>query len=543
MENLTLGLQVVVPAVLLLSLLLIRYLDPDVRFVFARLRSRLLLGIPWGTITAIGFVLFVYLFVQRGFWTPYSPLSIPFTSWSYLYPLGTLTAPFAHQGFGHLLGNLIGFAAFGPIAEYAFSHFPTKRGNQAFSFRRTNPYVRAFLLFPSGVIFAGLVTSVFAWGPIIGFSGVVFAAAGFALVRYPLATVIALVGREFIGTLYYTLRNPIVVGSASPSFGPPWWAGIAIQGHLLGFLTGVVLASLMLSRRRHESLPTPGRLWLGTVVAGSSLTLWALWWYRGASSYVLYRGPGMLMLLVLGVLVASAVNASERPIVEGITRRELSVALLAVPVLTMGFVAVPLNVVTLQDGTVPGEPIQVDGYEVTYAENVPNQRVGAINVSFLGETTQVNSSGVIVVNRQLHIWDEAASTGRLANSGFASVQVGGLGWRETVRAKRDGWRVSGGGTAYVVSLRRGDNSWRPVFESDPVRAEPVLAGRNVTVVPTDGDFVISVTRNNSTLGRGTLPPVNRSVQIGGLNFTRRETRVYAAVEETRVPIFERETYR
>ena len=542
MHAITLGLQIGVPAVLLLSLLLLRYLDPGADSFLARVRGRLLLGIPWGTATSIAVVLAVYLFVQQGFWYPYAPLTTPFTSWSYLYPLGLVVAPFAHLGMGHLIGNVIGFAVFGSIAEYAFSHFPTARGSHAFSSWRTHPYVRAFVLFPAGVIGVGLLSSVFAWGPIIGFSGVVFAAAGFALVRHPILTVVALVAREFVRTVYFSLQEPIVFGSASPSFGPPWWVGIAIQGHLLGFLAGVVLAVLLLTRRKHESLPSPGRLWLGTVVVGSSLTLWAVWWFRGASSFVLYRGPGILLLLVMGLLVATAATTSDRDIVEGISRRQVGIALLAIPILTMGFVAVPLNVITVQDEVVPGEAVQVDGYTVTYAEDVTNQRVGTINISAFGETSQVNSSGVIIVNRDRHIWDEAVSAGRLAHSGYARVRVGGLGWRETVEVRRRGWKVSGGGTAYTVALKHDSDRWTPVYQSDPVRASPVLDGRNVSVVPARDRFIISVTRNNSSLGQATLPAVNESVVIGGLNFTRTETEVYASVGETRVPMIERESY-
>lgn len=549
MDALTLGLQIGVPAALVLSLLLVLTRDPRGGAMVARLRSRLVMGIPFGTLTAIAIVLFVYLFVQGAWGRLYSPVTIPFTSWSYLYPLGVVTAPFAHQGFGHLVGNLIGFGVFGAIAEYGFGHFPRKRGSHAFGTWRTNPFVRAFLVVPGAVVGVGLLTSLFSWGPIIGFSGVVFAAAGYALVNYPMATVVALVGREFVNTLYNTLNDPIVHASAGPSYGPPWWSGIAIQGHLLGFIAGVALATIVVSSRRDAERPSTFRLWLGTVIAGSSLTLWAVWWFEGASSYVLYRGPGLLLVLALAVLVAMTVSTSDTTLIEGITRRQLGIALLVLPVMTMGFVAVPLNLTTLGDEAAPGDPVSIEGYEISYAEEVPNQRIGAINISFFGQSTAVNGSGVIVVNRDRQVWTESVSKGRLAHSGSASVTVGGIGWRETVSLRRSGWQVSGGGTAYTISLKPPDGEYEPVYASDPVEAAPVIAGRNISLVPDEGTFYINVERARmgseqpqSPVAAGQMPAENETVEIDGLTFERVETVVYAIHEDTQVPILKKESY-
>ncbi len=545
----TIGLQIGIPVAMLLSVFLLRFLDPGIAALFARVRSRLLLGLPVGTVLTVLLVTAVYLFVQGGFWNPYSPLTIPFTSWSYLYPLGLLTAPFAHQGIGHLLGNMIGFLAFGTVAEYAFGHFPTARGTSAFGSWRTNPYVRALVVFPAGAVLVGLMTSVFAWGPIIGFSGVVFAAAGFAVVRFPMVTVVTLVGREFIGLLYNALREPIAFGSAGPSFGPPWWAGIAIQGHLLGFLVGALLGTILLLQRGESERPSAFRLWVGTLLAGSSLTLWAVWWFQGTSSYVLYRGPGLLLILVLAGLIASAVRATDRPIVEGISRRQVAVALLAVPVLTMGFAAVPFNLTTIEDTDPLEGGLEVDGYTVAYAEEVRNRRIGAVNISFLEEVTAVNSSGVIVVDRNRQVWDEAVSRGRLANRGSASVAVGGLGWREVVDVRREGWRISGGGTGYLVFLRPPDGTYTSVFESEPVKGAPVIAGRNVTLVPKDGEFLLAVKQSNETVTKtdlpqthAAIPEANESVEVGGLTFEREDSLVYASRNDTRVPLLQKETY-
>lgn len=542
MHSLREGIQIAILVVLLASLLIVSRLEGDAA-IGRRIRSKLLLGIPWGTLVSIVSITTFYLVVQRGFWSPAAPLTIPFTSWSYFYPLGYLTAPFAHGSLGHLTGNVIGFAALGALAEYAFSHFPTDRGSAAFDSWRTNPYVRAFVVFPAGVFSVAVVTSVFAWGPIIGFSGVVFAAAGFSLVRYPIATVVALVARGFLRTVYSSLQNPIVYGSASPSFGPPWWANVAIQGHLLGFLVGATIATLMIARRSDSSRPSAIRIWIGTVAVGSSLTLWALWWYEGPGSYVLYRGLGVVLLLVLGVLLAVAVRTSDSPIAGGVNRRTIAVAVLALPILTMGFVAVPLNTSTVADADVPGEPLEAGDYAITYAEDVTNRNVPAFNISFLNRSTSVNSSGVIVVNPTRQVWTEEISKGRLANAGNATVQVGGLTWRRTVDVRREGWMIAGGNTVYRISLKSEDSSWQMVYGSDPVRASPIIDGRNVSVRPESQAFYINVTRNNRSLGETTMPEANETVAVGGLNFTRKESIVTVERGETRVPIFQREQYR
>ncbi|MFB6070882.1 MAG: rhomboid family intramembrane serine protease [Halanaeroarchaeum sp.] len=542
MDVLSLGLRAGVALVVLGSALLVRWLDPGSRSWGRRLRSRLVAGVPWGTLIAGGVVILVYLVVQRGYANPYDPLYIPFSSWSYFYPLGVVLAPFSHQSLGHLTGNVLATVAIAPLAEYAFSHFPTRRGASAFGSWRTNPYVRAFLLFPAGVIGVGLLTSVFAWGPIIGFSGVVFAFAGFALVRYPISTVIALSVRDVVGTVYAVLRDPIVPGAAGPSFGAPWWAGIAIQGHLLGFLLGVALGTAVVTARRSEERPTVGRLWLGGVLVASNMTLWAVWWYRSGSAYVLYRGPGMLLVFALAMIVALTVSSATERRVAGVSARHIGLAVLLLPILTMGFVAVPLNATVVDDPVPPGESVRVRGYTVTYAEGVPNQRVGAIDLSILGETTTVNASGVIVINADRTIWTEAVSEGALAFAGERSVRVGGLGWSTSIDAIRRGWSVTGGGTAYQVALQPEDGPRTWVFQTSARTASPTIAGLNLSVEPVDGSFTVSVTRGNRTLATEPIPAMNESVRVGTLTVRRRGDRLIAIHGDTRVPFAARETY-
>ena len=508
------------------------------------IRSRFVLGVPWGTLVSISGVLAFYLFVQGGWNHWYRPVTIAFSSWSYLYPLGWLSAAFAHAGPGHLTGNLLGTLALAPLAEYFFGHFPTERGSSSFSGWRTNPWIRAFLLFPLGVAVIGLLSSTLAWGPVIGFSGVVFAFAGFALARYPIGAVVALSAQGVIRTAYNALRNPVVVAEAGPSFSEPWWAGVAIQGHALGLFLGV-LAGLLLLHRRDER-PSALRLVVGGAILASSMSLWAIWWFRGGDSYVLYRGLGMVVVVAIAIVVALAAQSNDETLVGTLTRRQVGLQLVVLPLLVMAFVAVPLNLTTVGDAGVPGaDPgIEVEDYRVTYGEDVPFQQTSVVDVSLFGETTQVNTSGVIVVSDQRNIWTREISTGRLAFRGTDRVVVGGLGWRETVEVKREGWSVVGGPTAYQIWLRQADNEeWRHVYTSRLARAEPIVAGQNVSIVPDDGQFFITISQNETGIDRALIPGPDEQRVVGNLTFVREKNKLIAIHDQTRVTVAIRETYR
>ncbi|WP_276281650.1 rhomboid-like intramembrane serine protease [Halorussus caseinilyticus] len=535
--------QVAIPLAVLLSLVLVRRLDGPSGRWGQRLRSRFLLGVPWGTLVSIAGVLAVYLFVQQGWNHWRNPVTLPFSSWSYLYPTGWLLAPFSHTGPGHLVGNLTTTLAVAPLAEYFFGHFPSKRGENPFFSRTSNPWIRAFVIFPAGVALVGLATSVFAWGPIIGFSGVAFAFVGFALVRYPLMTVVAVSAQGAIRTAYRAMRDPVIQGSASRSFGDPWWFGIAVQGHALGLLLGILLGVAVLYRRRERVGAL--RLWTGTVVLGMSMTLWALWWYRGESTYVLYRGLGVVFVVALAALTTVAATADRRPLFGDVSRQQVGLLALLLPLAVMVGVAVPVNLTTVGDASVPGDgpAVEVRGYNVTYAENVPNQKVSAIDVSLFGETTDVTTSGVVVVNEDREIWTQAVSKGRLAFGGRAGVRVGGVGWSEVVNVQRRGWSVVDGGTTYQVWLRGpDDDEWTHAFASEPAIAGPKLSNRSVAIVPNQGTFVVHVTQNNSTVADAPMPAVGGNVTLDGIRFERRGPKLFAAYDGTRVRVASRETY-
>lgn len=590
--------------------LVVRWLDRHSDWGRRR-RERLVLGIPWGTLLVSGLVLVVYLFLQGGLENWYRPTVIPFRSWSYLYPVGILASGFAHSGAGHLTGNLIGTLVFGTVAEYAWSHFPRERGVTSGSSLRRNPYARALLVFPGAVVGVGILTGVFSLGPTIGFSGVVFALAGFALTRFPVATVLGLLVSDGMSLLYTALRNPVSTASRSPGFSGPWWAGISIQGHLLGLLVGVGLGLLVFGRR--STRPTPLRLWAGALLFVVGENLWALWWYRGGNEFVLFRALGLWFALFLSLLIVVALVARDRRMPAWLTRRRASGAgavatLLAgvgwwlagtpgasltlplptgtVPVVVVGLLAlfalfafgaaragtrplfadqsrrevarlafliplvltaavtIPTNLSTIDDAESPGNTtIEIRDYRLTYAENVENQVVGVVDISLFGETTELTTSGVIVISESRHVWTRTISTGRLKFTGVAAARIGGLGWRDRVVARRNGWSAAGGGAAYRVFLRRGGaDERRLAYTSDRAVAGPRLRNRSVGIAPTEGGFAVELLDNGSTVASEPIPSVGESATVSGITFVREKRNLFATFNGTRIKVGNEESY-
>jgi len=369
MELATLVWYLVLVAGVVISLSVLGYLSqPRGRWGLTA-RKRLVMGVPWGTLVAVVGVACFYLFVQDGLANPRNPIDIPFRAYSYFYPLGVLTSGFAHSGVGHVTSNLLATLLFGSLAEYAWGHFPTERGSSSFASPGTNPFARiaAWVL---GIGLVGISTSVFGLGPVIGFSGVVFAFVGFALVRFPIATVVAALSTRILTQLYNAIRMPEVQQTAAETFSRPWWAGIAVQGHTLGLLIGVVAGTALLYRRGVR--PKPEHVWLAALAFAVDRGLWALYLPEGSETYRLFRALGMAAVFVLAALIASGAVATARELLPSIdlSRREAAFGLVLAVLLAISFVAVPVNLYAVEDpsaGLEDADPVEIEDYTVFYA--------------------------------------------------------------------------------------------------------------------------------------------------------------------------------
>ncbi|WP_420182627.1 rhomboid family intramembrane serine protease [Haloarcula sp. KBTZ06] len=501
-------------------------------------RARLFLGVPWGTLLTMAGVLAVYLFLQGAWWHPRDPLVTPFRTWSYFYPFGMLTGAFTHGSQGHITGNLMGTLVYGTVAEYVWGHYPRKRGVQTFTSLRTNPLAR-ILAVPVAMFVVGVFSAVFAIGPIVGFSGAVFAVAGFALVTRPTLFLGAFLGNRVLDLLYSALRYPVSTASGQTRFVTPWWSNIAIQGHAIGILAGVIVALALLWNR--DERPDTLRVFFATLVFAVAQGLWAVYLPLGGGRFRLFRWAGTALVFVLALVVAASTVGSDREFRPGFDRRPASLAVVVLLVVlgALSLAAVPTNVVDLEDDQLPEDGIEVRDYVVTYDENVPNAYFESIWVPTQREGASVNASGVIVASAEREVWIAAVQPGRLAVNGKERVTVGGATWRESVYANRTDWSVLGNDSVYRVQLRREGGQPRTAHTSEPSTADVILDGRNVTVAAQQNGFDVSVTRGNETVGQAPLPANMTQTRIGGLTFERNRSRLYAGTDGTRVKIAER----
>ena len=546
------------------SILVVRAIDGSSSQIEAKLRERLVLGIPWGTLVVVAIVLTVYLFVQDGITDFDNPVTIPYRAWSYFYPLGILTASFSHAGSNHLVGNLAGTLVIAPIAEYAWGHYPpdNPENDSDGSWTRavrSNPWLRAVVIFPLAVLGIGLLTSIFAVGPVIGFSGVVFAFAGFAIVRYPIGTIVAAIAAQgAVLTVYRALMSPVATYSVSPRPpAPPSWAEIAIQGHALGFIIGFLLALFVFDRRGYR--PRPLRLWIALILYGFSKSLWAIYWFGPDETYLLFRAPGVIVVVLLALVATLAFAASERPVVpkrlldrmwrsgstgvETVTRRQTAIVSIVLVLALISGPAIPVNGFVLDESSNPDSAVAVEDYTVYYAEDVENQLVPAIDAFGLSETTNVRVSGVIVSSTERNIWIRATSKDRLEFSGSETVYVGGPGWREAVHVERSGWTPVGNDTVYHVLIETEESEPQLAYSSDASRADTTIEARNVTIRTDDDQFSLEVENvEDGTTVTVPLPDDGETITAHELQIEHDDDSLYASTNETTVQIASRETY-
>lgn len=504
-----------------------------------RLRARFLYGVPWGTITVVAVVLGVYLLVQRGLWDWHRPVVVRYMAFSLFEPVGWALAGLAHSGPDHLVGNLTSAIVFAPLVEYAWSHYPRPGGDRTLPPAFHRPPVRAVLVFPAAVLGLGVVSGLVAWGPVIGFSFVVFALLGCALVHYPLVTLAALLARTGVRVVMEALVEPVSVAEATTRVVRPGWYGTAVQGHLFGLLVGIVAGLALL--RYWNRRPAPGRLWIGSCVLGFSLSLWAFWWILGPEQFVLFRGLGAVTVVALATVIALAAARTDAPRLPALNRRphEVGRAVLLAVLLVMGLVGLGVNAIGV-DQTDDAGGLHVDGYEIFYAEHVPDEMFGVVDIEPLGLSTNVTTSGVVVQSEDRRLWYRAVSAIALETHGNRAFRIGDLGWSQRVDAARRGWEVTENQTVYAVWLDAGDG-WQHVWDAPPVRAEPIVANHSFALAADDGQFVVDVARNQS-VERVPVPSENESIPVHDVQLRTEEGVLYASHDGTRVRIATQETY-
>ena len=620
----------------------------------AILTSRFIYGVPWGTlITAVGVVGF-YLVAQHGLWHWNSPVTLPYRSWSYTYPLGWLAAGFAHANPSHLIGNMVGTLVLAPIVEYAWGHYPPghprrsratddsgeksekpaeeyaypppagtsseqeRGGNNHDSTANSGvtatgagmetpagpersgwlaqPWVRALVAFPLFIVVVSILTSFFALGWSMGFSGTVFVLLGFALVKFPMTTVVAMVAMTGLNVLVAAIQNPVLRATADPGApSPPGWAGVNVQAHMLGFLIGVILA-FALVRYRNER-PNVERVAFAAILVVLARQLWLI---PGSSNdvYYQYRGIGLIFVFALTTLIIAIVAVEDRPLLaeysirlpsvevvsllwlmtvavlgagvlalfdlstpvlvttavgvflgavpalpalvsrslvpSPVTTRTVLVGALVVVTVIIALPSLAANYPSMDDDPVPGSgAVVVDDYVITYEENAPSAR------------TASNSSGVIVVSEDREVWASVVDKDELAHTGEETVTVGSLDWREEVTANRSGWSVAGNDSVYVVDLEHDGETTRS-FTSDGAAAGSTVANQTITVRAVGEEFRLNVTRHAEYVGETPIPSVNETATVGTLTFETEvddDTReVFAEQDGTRVLIAQEETY-
>lgn len=496
-----------------------------------RLRQRLVLGVPWGTLVVVAGLAGVYYGVQGG-GGPGGPVATGFRSWSLWYPEGLVLSSFAHASNGHLLSNATATLAFAPLVEYVWGHYSaTDRTNWL-----GRPVVRI-----GGFVFAvvgvGLAGSLFVPGAVIGFSGVVFAFAGVAVVTVPLALVFAMLGLQVLRLVQSAFEAPLVLARAQETFVSPSWADTAVQGHLFGLLIGVTVGIVLV--RRQDRSPDLRYVWFAALAFGVTRGLYAVFWYQGTDSFLLFRGLGTAGVFVLAGIIAGAVVSTERSIVPRveITSRELSVGVVLAVLFVLALVAVPYNLVTVGPGETPAAGVEIRDYTVTYAEDVENQYIASAGSSLLGTASSVTVSGVIVTSDQRNVWELAASRAELASRGQTIVPVGGPGWRETVVVNRTAWEFVGGNQTYTVfGHRTGTDERQQLFAAPQANSSVTVDNKTIGIRPTEAFYSVVVYQNGTDRGSVQIPSGNETVTLAGLSFERDDQVLIASQDGTRIPI-------
>jgi membrane associated rhomboid family serine protease len=517
-------------AVLVAALVLSRL--GDYSRLLAGPRERFVYGVPWGTLVTVAVVVAIYYGLQGG-GKPGGPIITGFRSWSLWYPQGILLSSFAHFSDGHLVGNMTGTVVFAPLAEYIWGHYP----DQPKSGWRGDPRAR-IAVFVAAVGLVGILGSIVVPGAVIGFSGVVFAFAGFTIITAPVGTIFAIVGLGVVRLAYRALTDPVLVARSQEQFVRPSWANIAVQGHLYGLVVGVVLGVALLQYRRRD--PRYYAVFAAALVFSVSRSLQSVYWFLGNETYVLLTALGAAGVVVLATIVAVAAGGRDGlslPVVD-VPARRVAVGVLLLVVVGLALVGIPYNLAQVDGGpaTERGATVEVRDYTVTYAESVEDQYISAVGLPGVGGPS-VTRSGVIVVSDRRNSWGVAASTQQLAVERSTTLALGDATWRETVTISRTGWNVAGENATYVIDASH-DGQQTRLYADEPAVANLRLDGRAITIRPAAGGFEVVVTDDGTRVGAQQIPAAGERISIDGIEFARDGRALLAAHDQTVLQVAE-----
>lgn len=518
----TIGRIVVVALLIVSGVVLAR--NTPAKSWYDQLGERLFLGVPWGTLLAACGLLSMYLFVQGGIASWHDPVTVPYVARTYFDPHGMVAGPFAHQDAGHLIGNLTALFVVGPVAEYIYGHYDGER---------FGPVGRA-ASFVFGLFVVGLLTGLFSWTSLIGFSGVTFALAGFVLVRYPIVSVLIVVFRELVSEIIHALEDPILTSNEMGTAAQ--WFDVAIQGHAFGFLVGV-LCGIILLRHRNEQPPSFGRLWLGALLVTTSKALWA-WWVPGIDGSVVYPGLGIGLVLTSALIIAYAVRVDDRRFLGRLTRSEVATVLLVGVLVFVTVLAVPVHLTTVEAGNTDNA-VQVGEYAISYQEGPAVRTTQAGDLPNAFRSGSPVQGGVVVVNDEREFWTLDTNEDELEATGETTVRLGGLGWDKTIGIERKGWETDSG-VVYTVRFDTADEPPEQVFASDPADVDTVVDGREISIESNGESFVLVIEGEGTE--RVSIPEEGNAVSAGGITIYHEDGRLIAGDDDSRTVIATEEEY-
>ncbi len=523
--------RVALGGALALSLVVV-YRVAEGRSLLTPLRRRFVRGVPWGTAIVVVSLWLVFQFLQGGA-ADDGPVFISFRSWSLWYPQGIVLSSFTHSGESHLLGNLFGTLAFAPIVEYAWGHYAREGERGVFPGWTGTPAVRIGL-FVAVTFLVGVCSALFTPVAAVGFSSVVFAFAGAAVVFRPLVALGALVGIRVVRLVWDALLDPVVTFRSQPIFSSPSFVDVSIQGHLFGVLVGFLLAVFLL--RYRDSGPDIRAVLFAAAVFLVTRSMDAIYWELGNGRFMLFQALGTAGVLLLASLVALSVTRRNRSVIPrfGVSVRGSALAAVLVALAILSVAGLVFNLGSVTAGAEAENGLEVRDYTVTYAENVPNQYLaGAPSPLGLGPQG-ANVSGVIVISEKRDAWELVASQRRLAAEGRIQVVVGDATWRQRLFVSRTAWAFIDGNVTYnVFAFGEGQ---RPVelFRAPPANTSTVVDNSTFTIEPTEGfrNYTLAVERGGEPVGSALVPRVNETVDIAGFTFERKGDRLFLSQGNT-----------